>query len=510
MILTPPLLDAQSPLVPMRPLTLLERFLAFFDTALVRMVAFAMLTPVMWQALGETAFGVVAVGTALMGLLDWPMRAFSAAVTRTLLAAVRVDDYLRLRRVMLMGWLLMTAMGLLVAFALQSTRVQLVDLLGIEPPLTLDAQDYIALTGLRLGAQASMSVWQSAVLAAGLASELTVVRGVRTLAEILLAVAVATGNVDLPSLGVLELLIVALWGVALLYTRRRAGPGWLPTLTDFDWQTARQLYAQGAMEAAQSTVFLLTFDVGVMVTALVQGVESAALLAVVAVGCRLLAGTALQASELIFDRFSDLSVSTTKMERRWLIRRATDAAGMTVGSLAVVWTVVGDRALATWLDVPPPHGVAPVVALLMTLSVLSVVAVRYLVRAGLESRLGPMAAGELMLTTVLSLGLIGPWGMRGVLLAIVLAHTCTLGWRAPWLVCRDLRIKPLLFARARILRLGIGMGPPILAGLALSSLRAVRTGRDLALVAMICLILHAVAAWTSWHLLAQRLGVEND
>ena len=448
--------------------------------------------------------------TALASLLDWPLRAFSATVTRMLLAAVRVDDTERLRRVVLMGWLLLSALGLAMAAVLTLQADALVAALGIEPAIAADATAYVMLTGLRLAAQASMSAWQSAVLSAGLASELSAVRGARTLLEVLVCFAVALGGLSLRTLGVLELLIVGAWGVALLLALRQAGPGWLPTLDDLDLRTGRTLYAHGALEATQSTPFLLTLDVAVVVVALVHGVELAAVLAVAAGACRLMAGTSLQLGGVIFSRFRRLGVSTPRIERRWLVRRGTDAALAVVGSLTVLWGVLGTRVLADWLDVTPPTGLGLGVAALLPFAVTSVVAVRYLVTVGMDSHLGPVGAAELMLAVILCLGLIGPWGLGGAVAAIGLAHVLTIGWRAPWTMCRDLRMNPLHFARGRLWRFAIAVLPALLAGLALSGLRAVRTGRELMTVAIICVIFHAVAAFTSWYLAAQRMGVEND
>lgn len=510
MIVTPPLLDAHTPPVPIRVLSPAASLLAFFDSALVRLVAFAVVTPLLWATLGEERFGVVAVVTALAGLLDWPLRAFGSTATRTLMAAVRVDDVVGVRRVMLTGWVLLAGLGLWLTGLLVLGREPLVEALGIDPLLREEAAAYVALTGLRLAAVAAMSVWQSGVMAAGLGGELTVVRGIRTMLEVCVAFLVASGGYSLEALGLMELAVVVAWALALQGVLRRAGPAWQPDLEDFNWETARKLYLHGAMEAAQSTAFLLTIDVGVLVVAVVQDVGNAGLLAVVGQGARLLAGVALQLASFIFDRFADLSIATPKVERRWLFRRATDAAALTVGALAVVWTVVGDRAVAAWLDVPEFDHAAGAVAILVTVSVLSVISVRYLVRVGLDAHLGPTAAAELMLATVLSIGAIGRGGLRGVVLGVAIAHLATIGWRAPWLVCRDIRIHAGKFARARLLRLGLCVGPALAAGLALSQLRAVRTGRDLAVVAVISLILHAVAGFATWFLLGQRLGVEND
>ncbi len=298
--------------------------------------------------------------------------------------------------------------------------------------------------------------------------------------------------------------------MALLLALRQAGPGWLPTLDDLDLRTGRTLYAHGALEATQSTPFLLTFDVAVVVVALVHGVELAAVLAVAAGACRLMAGTSLQLGGVIFSRFRRLGVSTPRIERRWLVRRGTDAALAVVGSLTVLWGVLGTRVLADWLDVTPPIGLGLGVAVLLPFAVTSVVAVRYLVTVGMDSHLGPVGAAELMLAVILCLGLIGPWGLGGAVAAIGLAHVLTIGWRAPWTMCRDLRMNPLHFARGRLWRFAIAVLPALLAGLALSGLRAVRTGRELMTVAIICVIFHAVAAFTAWYLAAQRLGVEND
>ncbi len=510
MILTPPLLDATTLPLPMRSLTMGERLLTFFDTALVRLAAFVVLTPVLWNVLGETRFGVIVTATALASLMDWPLRAFSATATRMLLAAVRVDDTVRLRRVVLMGWLLLSVLGLAIAAVLALQADSLVAALGIELALAPDASDYIVLTGLRIAAQASMSTWQSAVLAAGLAGELGAVRGVRTLLEVLVCFLVATGAFSLRTLGVLELMIVALWGVALLLALRQAGEGWLPTLADLDWRTGRTLYANGALEATQSTPFLLTFDVAVFVAALVHGVELAAVLAVAANACRLSAGTALQVGALIFNRIKGIGVSTPRVQRRWLVRRGTDAALAVAGALTVLWGVMGTRVLAAWLDVPPPTGLGLGIAVLLPFAVASVVSVRYLVTVGMESHLGPIAAAELMLAVILCLGMIGPWGLGGAVLAITLAHVLTIGWRAPWTLCRDLRMSPLRFARGRLWRFAIAVVPAVLGGMALSGLRTVRGARELLTIAIICLIFQAVAAFTSWYVAAQRVGVEND
>ncbi len=510
MILTPPLLDATTLPLPMRASTLVERLLAFFDTAVVRLVAFVALTPVLWNVLGETQFGVVATATALASLLDWPLRAFSATCTRMLLAAVRVDDTVRLRRVVLMGWLLLSVLGLAMAAVLALQAESLVSALGVERSSAPDAADYVTLMGLRLAAQASMSAWQSAVLAAGLAGELAAVRGARTLLEVLVCFAVATGGVSLPALGALELLIVGAWGVALLLALRQAGPGWLPTLDDIDWRTGRTLYANGALEATQSTPFLLTFDIAVFVVALVHGVELAAVLAIAANACRLTAGTALQAGSIIFPRIASLGVSTRRTERRWMVRRATDAALTAVGSLTVLWGVMGTRVMAEWLDVPPPNGLGIAVAALLPFAVASVVSVRYLVTVGMDTHIGPVAAAELMLAAILCLGFIGPWGLGGGVLAITLAHLLTTGWRVPWTMCRDLGLRPLLFARGRAWRFAVAVVPALLAGLALASLKTVRGRRELIIVAVICVIFQAVAGFTSWYLAAQRVGVEND
>ncbi len=510
MILTPPLLDATTLPLPMRPSTTGERLLAFFDTAVVRFVAFVVLTPVLWNVLGDTRFGVVVTATALASLLDWPLRAFTASATRMLLAAVRVDDTVRLRRIVLMSWLLLSALGLSMAAILALQADSLVAALGIELSLAPDAADYVMLTGLRLAAQASMSAWQSAVLAAGLGAELAAVRGARTLLEVLVCFAVATGRVNLATLGALELLIVGAWGAALLLALRRAGPGWLPTLADVDWRMGRTLYAHGALEVTQSTPFLLTFDVAVCVVALVHGVEVAAVLAVAASACRLTAGTALQLGSVIFSRFGQIGVQTSRIERRWLVRRATDAALAVVGSLTVLWGVMGTRVLAQWLDVPPPTGLGVAIAILLPFAVASVVSVRYLVTVGMDSHLGPVAAAEVMLAAILCLGVIGPWGLGGALMAIALAHVLTIGWRAPWTMCRDLRMQPLRFVRGRAWRFAVAVVPAFLAGLALTSLKAARGPREWLLIAVICLIFQAVAAFTSWYLAAQRVGVEND
>ena len=510
MILTPPLLDVTTLPPPMRPAGTGARLLAFFDTAIVRLVAFAALTPLLWNGLGDTQFGVVVTATALASLFEWPLRAFSATVTRTLLAAVRVDDTVRLRQVALMGWLLLSTLGLALAAVVSLEAVPLVSALGIESAIAPDAADYVILTGLRLAAQASLSTWQSAVMAAGLAGELTAVRGARTLLEVLVCFLVATGNVNLPTLGVLELLIVGGWGVALLLALRRAGAGWLPTLDDLDWRTARTLYAHGALEATQSTPFLLTFDVAVVAVALVHGVEVAAVLAIAANACRLTAGTALQLGAVIFGRFRLLGLSTPRVERRWLVRRATDAALAVVGSVTVIWGVMGTRVLSEWLEVPMANGLGLAVAVLLPLAVASVVSVRYLVTVGMDSQLGPVAAAEIVLAVILCLGLIGPWGLGGGVLAIALAHALTIGWRAPWTMCRDLRMSPLLFARGRLWRFAVAVVPALLAGLALASLNVVRGRRELWTVAIICLIFQAVAAFTSWYVAAQRIGVEND
>ncbi len=510
MILTPPLLDATTQPLPMRSATMPERLLAFFDTAVVRLVAFVVLTPLLWAVLGETQFGVVVVATALASLLDWPLRAFTAAVTRMLLAAVRVDDTVRLRRVLLMGWLLLSALGLLMAAVLAVRAEAIVQALGVDGEFAPDAADYVMLTGLRLAAQASMSAWQSAVLSAGLARELTAVRGARTLLEVLVSFAVVIGGLSLQTLGVLELLIVGAWGVALLLALRSAGPGWLPTLDDVDWRTGRTLYAHGALEATQATPFLLTFDVAVVVVALVHGVELAAVLAVAATACRLMAGTALQLGSVVFPRFAQLNVSTPRVQRRWLVRRATDASLAVVGCVSVLWGVMGTRVLAQWLDVTPPTGLGLAVAVLMPVAVASIVAVRYLVTVGMDSHLGPVGAAELTLAVILCLGLIGPWGLGGAVTAILLAHVLTMGWRAPWTMCRDLHMRPLLFVRGRAWRFAIAVVPALLAGLALSTLRTVRTQRELATIAVICIIFQAVAAFTSWYVAAQRIGMEND
>ena len=510
MILTPPLLDATAMPLPMRPLGVVERLLAFFDTAVIRLVAFAVLTPLLWSALGEPRFGLVATATALASLLNWPLGAFSATVTRMLLAALRVDDFVRLRRVLLMGWLLLAVLGLGMASLLAVGSGTLVDAVGLDAALGADAGDYVALTGLRLWAVAATSVWQSAVLAAGLGGELAAARGVRVLLEVLVAFAVAAGEIDLPTLGWLELLIVGGWGAALLVALRQAGAGWLPSPDDFHLPTARALYAHGALEATQSTAFLLTFDVAIFVTALVQGPETAALLAVVAAACRLSAASALQLATLIFGRLRELAVSTPRVQRRWLVRRTTDAAIAAVGGVAVLWAVMSQRVLASWLETLVPNGMGWWVAVLLPVAVSSVVAVRYLATVGLDNQLGPVAAAELVLATVLALGLIGPWGPAGGVAAVTVAHLASTGWRAPLTMCRDLRLGPLRFARGRLLRLAMGTLAAWGAGTALMGLRAVRTAREVGIVAVICLILHAVAAWTSWYLAAQRVGVEND
>ena len=510
MILTPPLLDAHTPQVQIRALEPVESLLAFFDSALVRLLAFAVVTPLLWASLGETRFGIVALMAAVAGLLDWPLRAIGVTATRTLLVAVRVDDLIRVRRVMFTGWLLLAGGGLVMTLGLVLGRMALLDAVGIEPELRDEAADYVVLTGLRLAAAAAMGVWQSAVLAAGLGGELRVIRGIRTMLEVIVAFTIASADYTLQAVGVLELAVVGAWGLAMLRVLHRAGPAWQPSLEDLDAQTARSLVTHGAVEASQSTSFLLTLDIGVLVVALVNNVGLAGLLAVVAQGARLLAGVALQLGAFIFDRFADLSIATPKVERRWLYRRAMDASAMTVGGLAVVWTVVGERALAAWLDVPPMAHGAGAVALLVTVSALSVVSVRFLVRVGLDVDLGPTAAGEAVLATILSLGAVGRWGLPGVVMGVVVAHLATIGWRAPWLICRQLGIRLDHFVRARVLRLALCTVPAIATGLALSSLRAVRTGKDLAVVAVICAILHAVSAFATWYLLGQRLGVEND
>jgi hypothetical protein len=509
MILTPPLLDATTPPLLVRPATMVERLLGFFDTAIVRLLAFGVVTPLLWNALGDTQFGMVVTATALASLFDWPLRAFGATVTRTLLAAMRVDDTVRLRRVALMGWLLLSTLGLALALFLTVEAAPLVAALGINADLAPDAADYVMLTGLRLAAQASMSTWQSAVLAAGLAGELTAVRGVRTLLELLVCFAVATGQVDLPTLGAMELLIVGGWGVALLLALNRAGAGWLPTLDDFDWRSARALYAHGALEATQATPFLLTFDVAVAAVALVHGVELAAVLAIAANACRLTAGTSLQLGTVVFARYRQLGVSTPRVERRWLVRRSMDAALAVVGSVTVLWGVMGTRVLSQWLEVPTPNGLGLGIAILMPFAVASVVSVRYLVTVGMDNQLGPIAAAEIVLAVILCLGLIGPWGLGGGVLAIALAHALTVGWRAPWTMCRDLRMNPLHFARGRAWRFAVAVVPALLAGLALASLRVLRSARELWTVAIICLIFQSVAAFTSWYLGAQRIGVED-
>ena len=488
-----------------------RRMLVFFDAPGFRLLGYVALLPLLFNHLGPAGFGALSVTAALLGTLGIAQRGIELDTIRRVQAAHHTGDRGRLLAVVSSSVATLVLAGVGGGGVVAALSPWLPRWLGMPAALSGTFTAFLCIESLRFAIAMPMGAIDAGAQGLGRANEVRATRGALTLAQLATGLVVIVAGFGLLALGLLSLLATLATALLSVRTLGRAIVRMDLRPRRVDRETMRELAVSSVLGAAEAPSVLSVCDLGVLVVALVSGVQAVALFAVCAAGCRLLSALAQGVPRALVPPGHAFGLPGQRIRARWAFRRSMDAALIAAAGFGLIIGVFGSRILAHWLGVRGvPAGLMHAFGWLVLTTAPVAIGASYLGRVGQRSRLAAASGLQMLASVLLAWLFIGPLGATGAVLALVLAQLASTAWRAPYMAARHLGIALKRFWISRAWRLAVAMGPATSAALLFARFRPAHTTRELVLQTGVTVILNAVTAFAAWYLLDSRPELDVD
>ncbi len=438
------------------------RLASFYFADTISMVGYFIITPKLLAHLGHAQYGLLAVAGALTGYLGLLNLGVGPSLTRFVAAAHAKGDAARVRQLVsaaVVAFVGAGVVGLAVAiFASQRAAT----LFSVPPEVVGVASAFLIIKGVQFAVMLPLEAFAGANYGLLRIAEMNAIRSLGTLLELGSWVFIIWQGYGLVELGLIALATAALTGLLQWVLLKRTLTGPILSLRSVDRATIWELVRYGVFFSLDAVVVLLVFKTDEIVIGAVLGVSAIALYAVLNQVIQSALSLVVRISSTLYPSFAALAARAEKAELARVYQMATDGALLLATGLCVVMGFFGPEAARLWLKVEEvPSAVLVVLTCVIVAHTPVSVASKLIAATGLLPRIALISVAEGVLNLLLSLLLIGRYGLTGVAVATLLAQLGTTTWFNPRLACRELGINVTRFWLGRLWRVSLAALPSL-------------------------------------------------
>ncbi len=464
----------------------------------LHLLGYLLLTPWLLAYLGASSYGVLAITASLLGYLGLLEMGLGPALTRQVAIADTDDQQID---VLINSTIaLFAGLGVFGLLLIGLIAAALDDLFHVPPAVLPACTAWLLIKGLQFAIGLPVSALRAANDGLGNRATTRVIRSLGVIADVVAGFATIWLDLGLEGLAWLALVGAILAGMMQRHALRRIRPDLRlsPRLVRRDSVSA--LAGRGAFFAIDSAVVLLTHRTDELVIGSIITAGAVAVYAIIGQVARSLVATAVGLVAVLVPSLRALSVSNNIRDLRGHFARAMDGSLMVCSGACILLVAFGAEVFETWLGTDVPDGVVMVFGGIALATAPAVVAGRYLSGAGLHGRLLRISSLEGVANLLLSLLLIGQWGLVGVAAATLVAQVGTTTWFAPLQACRELAIEPRRFALIRVGKIAAVSSPATLLAAGMVIWQPANSPLRLGTQVLMCAAIHTVVCFATWML----------
>ena len=472
--------------------------LSFYASDVFHFAGYLLLTPFLLEYLGKPQYGLMAIAGSVLGYLGLLNLGLKPTLARYVAGAEAKGD--RQRTLVLINSTLalfacLGFFGLAIAAAVAS---QVGGLFHLPPELVPACAAFLLIKGLQFTISLPLAAFEGGNYGLENIPTMNAIRGLTSLADVVAGFVVIWFDLGLEGLAWLMLISAALAGMMQRHALKVLLPDLRLSRRLVQWSAIKELAGYGIFFAIDSMIVMLVYKTDELVIGTMIAASAVATYAIVGQASRSLISVGSKIAQVLYPSLSALSAVGDKERLRLIFAKAMDGTLMVAWGLSTLFIAFGTDAIALWLGTEVPRGVVLAFGGVLATSAPVVVASKYLAASGLLGRLVGISVIEGVSNLLLSLALIGPFGLSGVAFATLLTQVTTTTWFNPRLACLDLGLSPGRFAARRFGKAAAVTAPAAILAALMVVYQPAQSPAMLGTEVAICAAVHVIVCFASW------------
>lgn len=424
-------------------LNVLTNYISFFINLFISLY----LTRFLLQSLGKELFGAWSLIGSIMMYLGLVDLGFGSSIQKFVAEYAAAGEEKRISRLISTSAILLGALALLLILLSIAATPLLGSVFKLSPEYVDQARHALILMGIVQGVALPLGILSGTLLGLQRMDIQNAVGIVGSIANFLLILAFVSLGWGLPGVCIAYLGVTIAAGLVKILFVKNLLPGVRPSFSQFDWSIVRSTSTYGITFFGLKIAHFLKYNTDSMVISAFLSVAMVTPFAIANRLATLIRQLVEQAVDILVPVFSQLH----RLQDEETIKRVYLQAGkLTVGLAAPIALFVclfARDILVVWLENPPEKADILTIILSLTVfaSIVPAVSVKLMLGVARHRALALWTLADSVANLVLSIILVGPYGLVGVALGTTIPLVISHVFVFPWLGCRIIGLSTVSF-----------------------------------------------------------------